>query len=177
MDNSQIRKDLLLKRRKIELEDRERRSKALVKSITEDPLYRACDTIYLYMPTSNELDTEAILIKALNDNKTVAVPVVMTSQDMVFEKINGNPGFKLSKHNILEPIYDPKLIIDKKGLMIVPCVGYEDKNRIGYGMSYYNNYLKSRKHIYSIGVCYKELESNDYSFDERDIRLDEMRTF
>ena len=150
----------------------------MTEDILSDSHYQESDTIYLYLPYRNEIDTESLVTHALKDGKSVAVPMLLSSGDMVFGKIEDNCRFHQGRYKVIEPIYNPKLVTDKEGLMIVPLVGYHGKNRIGFGCQYYNNYLKHRKNLYTIGVGYKFQEVYDnIEFAEEDIPLDEIRGY
>ena len=149
----------------------------MTKDIVSDPLYRNTSVLYLYMPTKNELDTQYLIVQALQDNKTVAVPIVLTSGDMVFGKIDGNPGFRNNRFHILEPKYDPCLVIDKPGLMLVPLIGFCGKCRLGFGKNYYNNYLRDRNYVHTVGVAYSFQEVKSLEKDPNDVALDEIRSY
>lgn len=177
MDLSEIRASLLSKRDNLSEEYIAMKSSKMTKDIRSDIHYKEANIIYLYSPFRNEISTEELIVKALNDGKTVALPATLTKGDMVFIRIDGNPGFHKGKYKILEPIYDPKRVIDGDGLMIVPLVGFSGKKRIGYGRQYYNNYLNNRKSLYTIGIGYDFQEVETIPFDERDIELDEIRSY
>ena len=177
MENATIRKELIKMRESLNLEYIKEHSLKMTEDIISDEHYKNSDTIYIYLPIRNEIDTEYIIRRALHDGKTVAVPVVLTSGDMVFESIEGNPGFHKDRYQILEPKYNPMKIVDKPGLMIVPVVAFKGNKRLGYGRQYYNNYLGNRKNLYTIGVGYDFQECQDISFDDRDISLDENRSY
>ena len=175
--NSELRSELIKQRNALSPDYIREKSLAMTKDILSDPLYVNTNTLYLYMPTKNEIDTQYLIVKALQDNKIVAVPIVLTSGDMVFGKIDGNPGFRDNRFHILEPQYDPKIVIDKPGLMIVPVIGFCGKSRLGFGKNYYNNYLRDRNYIHTIGVAYSFQEVKDLEREPKDIELDEIRAY
>lgn len=177
MNLVEIRKELILKRKELTSEYVELKSSLMTEDIINDKHYIESDVIYVYLPKNNEISTEKLIVKALKSNKTVAVPVVLTSGDMVFEKIDDLQSFHYNRYHILEPKYDAKLIVDKQGLMLVPLVGFYGNKRIGYGGQYYNNYLTNRRNLYTIGIGYSFQEIEELPYDERDIPLNEIRTY
>lgn len=135
------------------------REKSLLRTqeILQDPHYKEAQVIYIYRPSNQEIDTEYLIVKALQDNKILASPIYISSQDRVFARIDGNPGFRKGRCNTLEPLYQTKLVIDKPGLRIVPMekLREDDEN----GNHYYQNYLANRKDIYTIAIGYKDKDS------------------
>ena len=56
--------------------------------------------------------------------------------------------------------------------MIIPGLAFDkDNNRLGYGMGYYDNYLKD-KNVYKIGICYKEQIIDSIPVDNNDVKMD-----
>lgn len=153
------------------------KSLAMTADILSTTQYQKTSYLYLYMPIHNEIDTQYLIVEALNAGKTVAVPIVLSSGDMVFGRIDGNPGFHANRYHILEPQYNPKIVIDKPGLMLVPVIGFSGKKRLGYGKNYYNNYLRGRNYLYTIGVAYSFQESDDIPDEPGDVALDEIRAY
>lgn len=177
MELETLRKQLLSKRTSLTAEQVKEKSLLMTEDVISSPLYQENDIIYLYIPSNNELDTNYLITKALQDGKAVALPYVMSSFDMVFIKINDEPSLKKNRYGILEPYYNPKNVIDGKGLMIVPIVGFKGLKRVGFGHQYYNNYLLNRNHIYTLGVAYDFQEIKEDVFTEHDVPLSEIRTY
>lgn len=140
--------------------------------------YKKNRYLYIYSPINNEIDTNYLIVKALQDDKIVSLPVILSSGDMVFCQVNKTTNFRIDRFKILEPVLDPKTIVDQPGLMIVPLVGYSGTKRMGYGKQYYNNYLSSRReYIYTIGVGYDFQREDSIIFSQKDIPLDEIRAY
>lgn len=179
MEISNIKKELFQKREALTPAFVKDKSIQMMEDIINDKKYHEAKVIYLYLPIHKEIDTEYLLVQALQDGKKVAAPVVLTSGDMFFEAIDGNPGFHKGRYEFLQPNVDPKLIVDEPGLMIVPLLGFHGKRMIGNGKQYYNNYLLHRKeNTYTIGIGYQFQEiKEEIPFDENDIELNEIRTY
>lgn len=182
MTKNEMRNALREKRFSLESEFIRDSSMKMLEDITSDPAYQNAEILYVYVPTANEIDTNALIARAFKDEKKVAVPVCISSEDMVFQALEDKQKFCKNRYEILEPVYNPNAVIDGPGLMIVPIVGAVGKYRLGMGKNYFNNFLKDRPYIHTIGVGYDfqriEESSVDFSFlDERDILLKEIRTY
>lgn len=81
-------------------------------------------------------------------------------------------GFKTSKFGIDEPI-----IIDQipvvPDVLIVPCVGFYNNYRLGYGGGYYDRYLEINK-VFTVGIAYKECELEVLAISDYDLPLDKI---
>lgn len=177
-NTKEIRTVLFEKRKNLSNDYIKEKSLLMTEDILSDPRYKECKYLYVYSPVHNEIDTNYLIVKALQDDKIVCLPVILSSGDMVFCQVNKTQNFRIDRFHILEPMLDPKTIVDQPGLMIVPLVGFYKNNRIGYGMQYYNNYLSSRKDmIYTIGIAYDFQENEGLSFSEKDIPLNEIRSY
>lgn len=133
--------------------------------IVNSQKYKESDVIYIYLPVDGEIDTEYLIVRALQDNKVVASPIFISSQDRVFARIDGNPGFRKGRGDRLEPLYQTKLIIDQPGLRIVPIEKIADE--YVQDIHYYGNYISNRKkNLYTIAVGYKTPKN------EEDIKIE-----
>ena len=178
MTQSDIRKGIICQRNSLSTEFVRERSLKMTEDILRDKRYQEAKYIYVYSPINNEIDTNYLIVKALQDEKVVCLPIVLSKGDMIFSQINKTTTYRKDKHNILEPVLDPKTIVDKPGLMIVPVVGFNGNIRMGYGKQYYNNYLTNRRnYLYTIGVAYDFQKNEEIEFDERDILLNEIRSY
>lgn len=133
MTQSEIRKGILVQRNSLTPEFIREKSLKMTEDILNDKLYKEAKYIYVYSPINNEIDTNYLIVKALQDEKVVCLPIVLSQGDMVFSQVNTTTTYRKDKHNILEPVLDPKTIVDKPGLMIVPLVGFKGNGRMGYG--------------------------------------------
>jgi 5-formyltetrahydrofolate cyclo-ligase len=175
---SEIRARLIEQRKGLSLEYVKEKSLEMRDDILNSENYKKCKYLYIYSPINNEIDTNYLIVKALQDEKVVCLPVILSSGDMVFCQVNKTTNFRVDRFNILEPTLDPKTIVDQPGLMIVPLVGFKGTRRIGYGKQYYNNYLCNRKeYIYTIGVAYEFQKEDDLTFTDKDIPLNEIRVY
>ena len=119
--------------------------------------YRQNDTVLTYVSTAIEVDTHALISRALNDGKRVAVPrCVPGTREMEFFYIDAMEQLTPGTFGVLEP--DPerceKLTDYRKGLCLVPALSYDWRGfRLGYGKGYYDRFL-SRFEGNMVGMCY-----------------------
>ena len=178
MEIKEIRESLLTKRRALSAEFIKEKSLRMTDDILQNPHYQACKYLYVYSPINNEIDTNYLIVKALQDEKIVCLPTILTKGDMVFCQINKTSQYRINKFNIIEPNLETKTIVDKPGVMIVPLVGFYKNYRLGYGKQYYNNYLANRLDtLFTIGVAYDFQRCDAFPITDKDVPLNEIRTY
>ena len=125
-----------------------------------------------------EVDTSLLIDGSLENGKIVALPRIMSGNEMTFYRIKSIAELKCT--NILgikEPNDSVEYFVDKSNidLMIIPGVCFDkNKNRLGYGKGYYDRYLKELDNVIKVGICFDEqLVKDEYiSADEYDIKMD-----
>lgn len=121
--------------------------------------YRQNTVLLTYVSTPIEVDTRALITRALNDGKRVAVPrCVPDTRSMEFYFIDSLDDLEPGSFGVLEPRPDPqkKLTDFSRGLCLVPAFSYDwDGYRLGYGKGYYDRFL-SHFEGNIVGICYSE---------------------
>lgn len=105
--------------------------------------YRAADTIAIYSPIQNEVDTGKLLDHALASGKRVFLPRWL-GQEFGFGQIVSRSELVAGRLGIPEPIGTPGLAdADKQNaLVFVPGVVFDTRgNRLGRGAGYYDRLL------------------------------------
>ncbi len=107
------------------------------------PVYRASDTVMLYMALSHEVQTAALIAHARRHNKRVIVPVVTPDGLLTVICPAETSDFRPGPFGILEPrdlsAVVPPVAID---IVLVPGVGFDTQGvRLGYGGGYYDRFL------------------------------------
>lgn len=116
-------------------------------------------SVALYYPTEGEVDTLPIIEELLKNNITVGLPQVISKELMVFRQIN-NLEFEFEYFkNIKQPtISNPEMMVNQIKLLVMPLLAYDyELWRLGYGMGYYDRFLKLHDHedkIIKIGLAY-----------------------
>ena len=168
MNKSEIRKNILNKRKKIC--NKKELSTIIVNRIKKLDIYKNSKVIALYNSMDNEVDTSDLIN---NSDKVILLPKIINDK-MEFVKINDNTKFIKSNFGVMEPIGN--IYNGKIDLIIVPGVSFDKKrNRLGYGKGYYDKYLLN-KDIYKIGICFNEQIINLLPTNSLDINMDMVIT-
>ena len=166
MNKSELRKIMINERK--EIPNKKELSRIITDKIIKLDNYKNAKVIALYNSLNDEVDTRELINKSL-DNKIVLLPKVINDK-MVFIKINRTTKYVKSKLGILEPIGD--IYYGNIDLIIVPGISFDKKfNRLGFGMGYYDKYLRN-KDFYKVGICYYEQLVDELETSEHDIKMD-----
>ena len=186
MDKEAIRKELLAKRDSLSKETWNDSSKAIERTLLKSKLYKECDKIFLYSDIHGEVGTVTLCEEALMTGKAVYLPKVHEGFDearMDFYKILNTYELVPGYMNILEPMPDQDKVFDyescknEKLLMLVPGVAFDkEKNRLGYGKGYYDNYLSDKDNILTVGLCFSCQLLDKLPATDSDVKLDFILT-
>lgn len=138
------------------------------------PQYKQASTIFCFVGTARELDTNGILTAAFADGKRVCVPLaeadgVMTAREIPSVQALVSTG----SFGIREPAADAPLVeaadID---LAFVPCSAADRRrNRVGKGGGYYDRYLAGSA-MYKAALCPSALVVRRLPVKETDVPVD-----
>ena len=137
--------------------------------------------IGLYISVNDEVDTRRILIQLIQQGKQVAVPrcVKKDGKDTLeFYWIQGIEDCIPSRFGLLEPVAQPqrKAELNELQMIVVPLVAFDmNKNRIGYGMGYYDSVL-SHYFGLKVGLGYSLQKVEHFQADPFDIPLNTVIT-
>ncbi|MEM1485358.1 5-formyltetrahydrofolate cyclo-ligase [Oscillospiraceae bacterium PP1C4] len=119
--------------------------------------YKSCDTLLTYVSLPVEVDTTALIERALTQGKRVAVPrCVEDTREMEFYYITGMHDLAPQTFGVLEPIKEKcTLLREYEGsICIVPALAYDCAGyRLGYGAGYYDRFLSMYAQP-KIGITY-----------------------
>jgi 5-formyltetrahydrofolate cyclo-ligase len=104
--------------------------------------YQASQSIALYIPHRQEVDTTLIVAAAWKDNKQVYLPVLAENmQHLYFVAYTPDTVLEKNRFGIFEPRYLPadRINCDRLELVIAPLVAFDtDCHRIGMGAGFYD---------------------------------------
>lgn len=155
-----LRKNMLLQRKNMELENVTIYSKKIIETIKKLPNFLNCKNIMLYLSFSNEVNTYALAKWCLDNDKTLVAPYcIKESREIIpYEITNLSKDLSRSTFGIMEPKHDilKKASIEDIDFIIVPGVVFDEHcNRIGFGAGYYDRFLPKRaKKTFTIGIAY-----------------------
>ncbi|MGQ9610535.1 MAG: 5-formyltetrahydrofolate cyclo-ligase [bacterium] len=128
---------------------------------------RKINSIMFYIAFGSEVKTQDCIIKALEKNFIVTVPVCIKEKlangtyenNLLASKLHDFPsGLEKSKFGLLEPKKEfirpfPPENLD---IVVVPGIAFDTKGyRIGYGAGYYDNFLPKCKKALYIALAYQ----------------------
>lgn len=131
--------------------------------------------VALYSAVRGEIDLADLAVELWNDGQTVALPrVVQRGHPLVFNVWPAYGGLEPDALGIpaaMGPEIHPALVV-------VPMLGYNRQGyRLGTGGGYYDKTLKEIPYpLITVGVCYTELEIDDFPAEPHDVKLDYIVT-
>lgn len=129
-------------------------SQECVSKVLQFPELLEANTVCVYMPTGNEIDTSAIIQYCLENQKRVAAPRI-EGDTMEFYYFQSIVDLKQGAYDIWEPTGTER-VTDEESVVIMPGVAFDlDCNRIGYGKGYYDKYLSKHPNMKKIALAYE----------------------
>lgn len=172
MNKQELRKAIRARKRAMTEEEIERRSRSLCQKFLESDAYRACRTLYGYLPYNQEVRTLPILAQALADGKQVAVPKVY-GDDMKFIVLADLTQVSKGYAGIPEPIADAPVAEDETALVLMPGLAFDPQgHRIGYGGGFYDKFLSREPNHPTLALCYEFQMLPKLDTEEHDIPVD-----
>lgn len=135
------------------------------------------NAIYTYVAFNEEVQTNAIIEYAFQNNIKLAVPKIENKQ-MDFYYIQKKEDLKVGFYGILEPKTN-RIAKDNHILMIVPGLAFDKEcNRIGYGAGYYDKYLLANHQlsIDKVALSYDFQLVDQLEVEPYDIKVDHIIT-
>ena len=157
------------------IKDKEEPDKIIFNKIINLEEYKQSNLILTYVSLKEEVDTIKLIKYSLKKGKKVAVPKC-EGNDIVFYYISSIEDLEEGTFGILEPKTIEKVINFTNSICIVPGVAFDkQKNRIGYGIGFYDRFLESYNGI-KIGLTYRECICDKIDVDKNDIKMDKIIT-
>jgi len=151
-----LRRKLLKKRNSLNQEEIEKKSKKIVKKILQLPQIKSKQNFFCYVPYKNEVKTHDLIKFLLTQNKTVAVPKIISKQEMLPIIIKDFSQLKPNKFGILEPQADQP-IIEKIEINIMPAVAITKNGaRLGMGGGYYDRFIEKYQPETNVALVFEK---------------------
>lgn len=174
---SQLRKECKAKRQKLNF--RNILSDKICENFIESELYHSAEILLCYASLDDEIKTDSIIEKALNDGKKVFLPVCKNKDgEMDFYQILSLDELVSGFFGVREPdTVRCKIKFDnehdsEKAVCVVPGLAFDRKGfRLGYGKGYYDRFLSKYCGV-SVGFCYSELLLDSVPTDIYDKKVD-----
>ena len=154
MDKQALRRQIREQKRAMTEAQIVAKSEALGQLFTASEAYRQAKTIYGYLPYNQEVRTVAMLQKALDDGKRVAVPKCY-GEEMRFIYLDDLSKVEKGYCNIPEPIEDGPVADDPTALVLMPGLAFDPQgHRMGYGGGFYDKFLAAEPGHPTLALCY-----------------------
>jgi len=175
IEKKDLKKKFLLIRKSLSLVEVYVKSWFVQDNFLKSSFYLDGNTIALYYPILNEVDTTRIIKQSLIDNKTVCLPKLIDGR-ISFFSINGLKDLIKGEYGIMEPPLNYDNLVEEIDIAIAPGLVFDRCGyRIGYGKGYYDRYFNQydASPLIAIGFCYdfQLLPSNIIRAESHDRRL------
>lgn len=142
---SSLREHFLELLRKQGSGERQEKSRKVAEQLFVLPAFQKAKTVLFYVSLPGEVDTFAMITRAIRSHKHVALPVLARDQrKMTPTLIDSLEGLNSGAHGIAQPHPDPSKSLDINALdaVIVPGLAFDKaNNRLGRGAGYYDRFL------------------------------------
>ena len=164
-----LRKHLLEKRDAISAELRDILSKNIHQNLKHISSFINSQNIACYFPIGSEVDTYAIMLDILKQNKCLLLPRVV-NDNLVFYNVPNLEKLEKGNFGIMEP-KDSCKKADRIDCVLIPTVGVSKLGiRLGYGKGYYDKFLSSTDAI-KISLTYSKQIVKIIPSDSHDIKM------
>ena len=145
MNKSELRKMIVKSLEDLTPEYKENADAKITENILSMPEYENAGTVFCFVGTEDEINTEELIDRMLADNKKVCVPLCTDNGIMVAKHINSRESLSEGKYGIMEPSESSATIApDDIDFAIIPCVTCNKRGqRLGHGGGYYDRYFEN----------------------------------
>ena len=174
MDKQALRKQIREMKRAMSEEQIVAKSEELGRLFAASEPYKQAKTIYGYLPYNQEVRTTAMLQKALDDGKRVAVPKCY-GDEMRFIYLDDLSQVEKGYCNIPEPIADGPIADDPTALVLMPGLAFDPQgHRMGYGGGFYDKFLAAEPGHPTLALCYDFQMMEHLDTEAHDIPVDHV---
>jgi len=141
-----VRSEFLELRNKLDRQTAALYSDMIFSRILTMPEYQKAKTVMFYITYGSEVITDGMILSAIRDSKTVAVPAITNAFDgeMTAVKLSKLEDAYNFVHGVRQPEIDDELVVEKEDidLFFVPAIAFDLKgNRTGYGKGFFDRWL------------------------------------
>jgi len=172
MNKIQLRTKFQQHRAQIPQHQQVQYNQQLVNHIKQSKLWRATNSIAIYLAFNHEADISALL----HTDKHIYLPSIK-GQHMQFQLHTANTTYETLSYGLRQPRYIDDLTQDQIDLYLMPLVAFDSKgNRLGMGGGFYDRYFASNKAGTRAGVAFSRQQVDQLPVDEWDVTLQHIFT-
>ena len=165
-----------LKEKRESLLDRKDKNNKILEKLTECPEVVLASSIFCYLSTNLEAQTDQFILWCLQNRKTILVPKIIDG-DIYPVEIDSLNNLEKNNFGIREPGALSNVFTNKIDVIVIPGLGFDKKKqRIGYGKGHYDKYFARENRMLGmtikIGLCFSELVLEEIPTEEHDFGVD-----
>ncbi|HOO27177.1 MAG TPA: 5-formyltetrahydrofolate cyclo-ligase, partial [Lachnospiraceae bacterium] len=157
-----IRNRILQIRNALSLLECTEKSAQIMHMVKQQEEYTTSKLLFLYASYQNEVMTGTLILEALREGKRIALPCAAVTNgvpQLDFYEITDISQLADGYRGIPEPDKKNKavrMVETLPDLLLLPGVAFDrQRNRIGYGMGFYDHYFTRQKQVRAIAVAYE----------------------
>ena len=160
----------------VPMEDKLRRSEAIMQKVEEQPEFADAKVVLLYWSMADEVQTHSF-VERWYQKKVLLLPCV-DGDDLRLRQYTGPECMvEGEQFGIGEPTGEEYTKLDSIDLIIVPGVAFDRKgNRMGRGRGFYDRLLKSTPNAVKVGVAYDFQMLDEIPVEPHDVKMDRVIT-
>ncbi|MEX2585891.1 MAG: 5-formyltetrahydrofolate cyclo-ligase [Balneolaceae bacterium] len=175
-----LRSRLLARRQRIPAVEREQWSREISARLFNWDLYRKARRVHCFVgvESKGEVETLPVLEQMIQEGKEVYLPKVNASSPALKHvRYRGPESLVPGPYGIPEPTGEEAIAPEELDLILVPLLAADNrKNRLGYGMGYYDRFLARATGV-SAGLLFQAfLLDKSLPAESHDIPLDYLIT-
>ena len=177
-EKGSLRKALLEKRRNIPRRSRHVKSRHILRTLSQEPVFRRAEHVALYYGIAPEVETRPFLEKVLKDKK-IYLPRIGPKKSMALCRVRSlSRDLKKGAYNIKEPrAFCKKRPARQMDMIIVPGVAFDKSGgRLGRGGGYYDRFLRNARKVIKVGLCFREQIVKKVPMMMHDVKMDRVIT-
>ncbi len=151
---SLLKQQMLEKRSLLSKDEISKKSSLIKNSLFNLEQYKTSKAIMFFVSIGNEVNTHEMIKHALKD-KAVIIPKVLHHGIEPSVIISFDNLIAAGKFKIPEPIESMKIAYKNIGMVLVPGIAFDEHgHRIGYGLGYYDKFLRNVPKAVKIGLAF-----------------------
>ena len=152
-EKAMVRSEMLARRNSISEAERADRSAKIMESLFSEPHFKEAKCVAFYMAIGSEVETRAMIARAVAEGKEVLLPVVASDHHLELRRFESFERMRKGRFAIMEPD-GTAASPEEPHVIVLPGVAFGlCMHRLGYGKGYYDRLL-ARLPSYRIGICF-----------------------
>ena len=151
------------------IDNKREKSIKMTEAFLKTEIYKNAQSIMLYYPMENEVNTLFLMETAIKDGKKICFPKTDTEKHIIIP-MEYESGFAKGAYGIYEPVSEKKM--ENCDVVITPALCVDSCNyRLGYGGGYYDRFFENYCGI-KVTFIFSELFTDALPKDKYDIKTD-----